>query len=67
MISASIENMVVKLFKRLIKRTANQTRLPVVFVIINLNPNIMKNNMVGWFEVPVTNMERAIAFYEKVF
>ena len=27
----------------------------------------MKNNMVGWFEVPVTNMERAIAFYEKVF
>ena len=27
----------------------------------------MKNNMVGWFEVPVTNMDRAIAFYEKVF
>lgn len=27
----------------------------------------MKNNMVGWFEVPVTSMERAIAFYEKVF
>lgn len=27
----------------------------------------MKNNMVGWFEVPVTNMERAIVFYEKVF
>lgn len=22
---------------------------------------------VGWFEIPVTNMERAIAFYEKVF
>jgi hypothetical protein len=26
-----------------------------------------KNNMVGWFEIPVANMERAIAFYEKVF
>lgn len=26
----------------------------------------MKNNMVGWFEIPVENMERAIAFYEKV-
>lgn len=23
--------------------------------------------MVGWFEIPVTNMERAIPFYEKVF
>ena len=27
----------------------------------------MKNNVVGWFEIPVSNMERAIAFYEKVF
>ena len=27
----------------------------------------MKNNVVGWFEVPVTDMERAIKFYEKVF
>jgi len=27
----------------------------------------MKNNMVGWFEIPVTNMERAIKFYETVF
>lgn len=26
----------------------------------------MKNNMVGWFEIPVTDMERAIAFYENV-
>lgn len=26
----------------------------------------MKNNMVGWFEIPVHKMERAIAFYEKV-
>jgi predicted enzyme related to lactoylglutathione lyase len=26
----------------------------------------MKNNLVGWFEIPVENMERAIAFYEKV-
>lgn len=26
----------------------------------------MKNNVVGWFEIPVENMERAIAFYEKV-
>ena len=27
----------------------------------------MQNNAVGWFEIPVNNMERAIAFYEKVF
>ncbi len=27
----------------------------------------MQNNAVGWFEIPVTNMERAISFYEKVF
>lgn len=27
----------------------------------------MKNNVVGWFEVPVANMERAIKFYETVF
>ena len=26
----------------------------------------MKNNVVGWFEIPVENMERAISFYEKV-
>jgi hypothetical protein len=26
----------------------------------------MKNNMVGWFEIPVKDMERAISFYEKV-
>ena len=26
-----------------------------------------KNNVVGWFEIPVTNMERAIQFYEAVF
>lgn len=27
----------------------------------------MKTNMVSWFEVPVTNMERAKKFYETVF
>lgn len=27
----------------------------------------MKNNAVGWFEIPVNNMDRAISFYEKVF
>jgi len=27
----------------------------------------MTHNMVGWFEIPVTNMERAIKFYETVF
>ena len=27
----------------------------------------MDFNMVGWFEIPVTNMDRAKAFYEKVF
>jgi predicted enzyme related to lactoylglutathione lyase len=26
----------------------------------------MENNIVGWFEIPVDDMERAIAFYEKV-
>mgnify|MGYP002784787710 CR=1 FL=1 len=25
------------------------------------------NNMVGWFELPVTNIDRAKAFYETVF
>lgn len=27
----------------------------------------MKNNVVGWFELPVVDMDRAIAFYETVF
>ena len=27
----------------------------------------MERNIVGWFEVPVTNMERAKKFYETVF
>ena len=27
----------------------------------------MTNNMVGWFEIPVTDIERAKAFYDKVF
>jgi uncharacterized protein len=27
----------------------------------------ISHNVVGWFEVPVTNMERAIKFYEAVF
>ena len=26
----------------------------------------MKNNVVGWFEIPTANMDRAIGFYEKV-
>ncbi len=26
----------------------------------------MKNNVVGWFEIPVNDMERAMAFYENV-
>ncbi len=26
-----------------------------------------KNNVVGWFEVPVTDMKRAMNFYETVF
>lgn len=26
----------------------------------------MKNNIVGWFEIPVENMERAMKFYETV-
>jgi uncharacterized protein len=25
-----------------------------------------KNNIVGWFEIPVTNMERAMKFYETI-
>lgn len=27
----------------------------------------MKSVTVGWFEIPVKNMDRAISFYEKVF
>ncbi len=27
----------------------------------------IKQNVVGWFEIPVTNMARAIKFYETVF
>ncbi len=27
----------------------------------------MNHNMVGWFEIPVSNMNRAKAFYETVF
>lgn len=27
----------------------------------------MKSNMVGWFEIPVTNMDRAVKFYNAVF
>ncbi len=26
-----------------------------------------KSNIVGWFEIPVTNMERAMKFYETVY
>jgi predicted enzyme related to lactoylglutathione lyase len=26
-----------------------------------------KNNAVGWFEIPVTDMDRAVSFYETVF
>ena len=26
-----------------------------------------QHNLVGWFEIPVTNMERAIKFYENLF
>ena len=26
-----------------------------------------KNNFVGWFEIPVSNMDRAIDFYQTVF
>lgn len=27
----------------------------------------LKHNMVGWFEIPVNDMDRAIKFYESVF
>jgi hypothetical protein len=27
----------------------------------------MKNNVVGWFEIPVLDLDRAIRFYETVF
>lgn len=27
----------------------------------------MQSNMIGWFEVPVTNMDRAVKFYNEVF
>lgn len=27
----------------------------------------IKNNVVGWFEIPVVNMDRTIKFYESIF
>jgi uncharacterized protein len=27
----------------------------------------MKNNILGWFEIPVSEMDRAVKFYESVF
>ena len=27
----------------------------------------MKSNMVGWFEIPVKDMDRAVAFYNELF
>jgi predicted enzyme related to lactoylglutathione lyase len=27
----------------------------------------LKQNMVGWFEIPVLNMDRAVRFYESMF
>ena len=27
----------------------------------------IKRNMVGWFEIPVVDMSRAVAFYQTVF
>jgi len=35
--------------------------------IKKINRCIMKNNVVGWFEIPVADMDRAIKFYETVF
>lgn len=32
-----------------------------------MKPKDIKKNIVGWFEIPVTNMDRAISFYESVF
>jgi predicted enzyme related to lactoylglutathione lyase len=32
-----------------------------------VNFRIMEKNMVGWIEIPVTDMQRAKAFYEVVF
>lgn len=31
------------------------------------SPFPMKNNPIGWFEIPVLDMDRAITFYETVF
>jgi len=35
--------------------------------LANIKYQVMKQNMVSWFEIPVTNMDRAKAFYETVF
>jgi uncharacterized protein len=29
-------------------------------------PPLMKNNIVGWFEIPVSDLNRAVKFYESV-
>jgi predicted enzyme related to lactoylglutathione lyase len=35
--------------------------------LLGENTMTLNNNVVGWFEIPVMNMERAIQFYETVF
>jgi predicted enzyme related to lactoylglutathione lyase len=38
-----------------------------VFYELNQNNINMENNILGWFEIPVKDMERAMKFYESVF
>jgi predicted enzyme related to lactoylglutathione lyase len=35
--------------------------------LIKLKIFDMNKNVVGWFEIPVTDMDRAVKFYETVF
>jgi predicted enzyme related to lactoylglutathione lyase len=44
-----------------------QNNADLKFHYLKDNAMEMKNNAVGWFEIPVTNMERAVKFYETVF
>jgi predicted enzyme related to lactoylglutathione lyase len=37
------------------------------FIQQKIKFNIMNSNVIGWFELPVSDMDRAIKFYETVF
>lgn len=55
------------------KKVTHSPALPlecgfIQLFLIHKNGNMkLDKNVVGWFEIPVTDMDRAVAFYEAVF